>query len=142
MMDRSPREFERSARDRLSRGATGAALAGGPLYLLLLVAGRHPVAVALSDLALIAAASCAVMATLEAERRTRRRAWLLVAGYCGLWALGQALSVADAALGHRHGVLSALANVAHLGTVPLAVAASMQLPRRAPTRSIIALLDG
>jgi diguanylate cyclase len=90
----------------------------------------------------LAAASCAWAAATGSGRN--RRAWALLAGSAGSWAVGQATWVWYEHLARRELPFPSLADVGYLLAIPLAAAAMLAFPGRAERAALQArsLLDG
>jgi hypothetical protein len=90
----------------------------------------------------LAAASCAWAAASGSGRN--RRAWALLAGSAGSWAVGQATWVWYEHLARRELPFPSLADVGYLLAIPLAAAAMLAFPGRAERATLQArsLLDG
>jgi diguanylate cyclase len=90
----------------------------------------------------LAAASCAWAAAARSGRN--RRAWALLAGSAGSWAVGQATWVWYEHLARRELPFPSLADVGYLLAIPLAAAAMLAFPGRAERAALQArsLLDG
>jgi hypothetical protein len=136
----------RNGRFRLALGlAVGASLA----FLAFLLA--RPVSDASVQLTanlaqllapLLAAASCAWAAASGSGRN--RRAWALLAGSAGSWAVGQAIWVWYEHVARRELPFPSLADVGYLLAIPLAAAAMLAFPGRAERAALQlrSLLDG
>jgi diguanylate cyclase len=131
------------------RVALGLALGASLAFLVLLLA--RPVGEASIKLTanlaqllapLAAAASCG-RAAVSGSGRTRR-AWALLAGSAGSWAVGQATWVWYEHVARRELPFPSLADVGYLGAIPLAAAAMLSFPGRAERVALQArsLLDG
>jgi diguanylate cyclase len=90
----------------------------------------------------LAAASCTWAAATGSGRN--RRAWALLAGSAGSWAVGQATWVWYEHLARRELPFPSLADVGYLLAIPLAAAAMLAFPGRAERAALRArsLLDG
>jgi hypothetical protein len=90
----------------------------------------------------LAAASCAWAAATGSGRS--RRAWALLAGSAGSWAVGQATWVWYEHLARRELPFPSLADIGYLLAIPLAAAAMLAFPGRAERAALQArsVLDG
>jgi diguanylate cyclase (GGDEF)-like protein len=90
----------------------------------------------------VAAISCA-WAAARGSGRTRR-AWALLAGSAGSWAVGQATWIWYEQVVQREAPFPSLADLGYLAAIPLAAAAMLAFPGRAEraTMAVRSLLDG
>jgi diguanylate cyclase (GGDEF)-like protein len=121
--------------------AVAIAVGGASLYAVLSHVDGDSRAI-IGNAAVIVAPICGLASTVAAWRRTRERAWLLLGGFCALWATGQMLWTYFELVAHRPLPFPSLADAGYVGGAAFAIAASTQLPRRAAVSTVIAVLDG
>ena len=127
---------------RPSVGLVAVAVGAVLFYMTLPLVEPGPVRAAIGDAALLAAAFFGFAHALATWRSTADRAWLFVAGYCALWAVGQAIWAYYELIAHRDVLFPSLADVGYLGAVAFALVAATRLPHRTGRRARIELLDG